>query len=299
MAVYDCFPFFNENDLLELRINQHWDFVDKFIITESCETHTGSPKPYNFDMNRFNKYSGKIIYNRLDSFSQEIPLNSWLLDKISVHDRSPTGQFTDDWIRDHYQGNYPVKVLRDIAADDNDIIYISALDEILSDKGFKDGLSHFDTYTENTFSGHFKWPKKTAPSIGFMLDMYVYKFNLFSKKISVGQMTQFSVLKQMLPSTCRTLSMSTHPSVEDAGWHFSFLDDRKGEKVLDKYRSWAHSRDITDSPDVPQYYNIEDKEEAVDRLKSIYNPEKVEMSESTHPKWLLDNIELYKDYIEE
>tara|TARA_R100000005_G_C4993899_1_gene200889 strand:- start:1237 stop:2136 length:900 start_codon:yes stop_codon:yes gene_type:complete len=299
MAVYDCFPFFNENDLLELRINQHWDFVDKFIITESCETHTGSSKPYNFDSDRFKKYSSKIIYNRLGSFSEEIAVNSWLLDGTSLRDRSGAGQFTEDWVRDHFQGNYPVKVLTDIGASDNDIIYISALDEILSEKGFKEGLSHFETETENTFSGHFRWPNKTAPSVGFMLDMYVYKFNLFSKKISVGQMTQLSVLKQMLPSTCRMLSMSTHPSVRDAGWHFSFLDNCKGEKVLDKYKSWAHSRDKTDSPSVPQYYNIENKEEAVDRLKGIYNPVKVEISESTHPKWLLDNIELYRDYIEE
>jgi len=41
MAVYDCFPFFNENDLLELRLNQHWNYVDKFIITEAGGTNTG------------------------------------------------------------------------------------------------------------------------------------------------------------------------------------------------------------------------------------------------------------------
>ena len=41
MAVYDCFPFLNENDILELRINQHWDFVDKFIIIDGMIESVG------------------------------------------------------------------------------------------------------------------------------------------------------------------------------------------------------------------------------------------------------------------
>ena len=75
MAVYDCFPFFNENDLLEIRINQHWDFVDKFIITEAGETHTGKPKPFNFDHERFEQYKSKVIYRTFDSFETEIAEN--------------------------------------------------------------------------------------------------------------------------------------------------------------------------------------------------------------------------------
>jgi hypothetical protein len=44
--------FFNENDIFEIRLNQHWDFVDKFIVVEAGETHTGLKKPYNFDHER-------------------------------------------------------------------------------------------------------------------------------------------------------------------------------------------------------------------------------------------------------
>ena len=53
MKVYDLSMFFNENDLYELRLNQHWDFVDKFIVVESREAHTGYRKPFNLDHDRF------------------------------------------------------------------------------------------------------------------------------------------------------------------------------------------------------------------------------------------------------
>jgi beta-1,4-mannosyl-glycoprotein beta-1,4-N-acetylglucosaminyltransferase len=58
--IYDCFMFLNENDLLEIRINQHLDFVDKFIIIEAGQTHSGNKKTKNFDTKRFEKYADKI-----------------------------------------------------------------------------------------------------------------------------------------------------------------------------------------------------------------------------------------------
>ena len=57
---YELFMFFNENDLLEIKLNQHWQFIDKFIIVEAGETHTGIEKPLCFDHERFKKYSSKI-----------------------------------------------------------------------------------------------------------------------------------------------------------------------------------------------------------------------------------------------
>ena len=59
--IYDCTMFFNENDLFEIRLNQHWDFVDKFIVVEAGETHTGNKKPYYFDHERFASYMGKLV----------------------------------------------------------------------------------------------------------------------------------------------------------------------------------------------------------------------------------------------
>ena len=141
MTVYDCCPFWNENDLYELRLNQHWDFVDKFILTEAGETHTGNKKPFNFDHDRFEKYKSKIIYNKFDSFEEEIKKHPELLDNHSVYDRSANGQYTPDWIRDHFQGNYPMKILKDLDAQDSDIVYFSSIDEILNEEAFTKGIN--------------------------------------------------------------------------------------------------------------------------------------------------------------
>lgn len=52
MKVIDCFPFFNELDLLEIRLNELKDVVDVFILTESPQTFTGKPKPLFFQENK-------------------------------------------------------------------------------------------------------------------------------------------------------------------------------------------------------------------------------------------------------
>ena len=74
--------FFNENDLLEVRLNQHWDQVDKFIIVEASETHTGLKKPLLFDHNRFAKYKEKIVYRSIGSFEEEMSKNPNLTSPI-------------------------------------------------------------------------------------------------------------------------------------------------------------------------------------------------------------------------
>ena len=61
--IYDCFNFFNELDILELRLNILYDYVDYFVIVESSVTHSGQPKPFYLEENkeRFAKFWDKII----------------------------------------------------------------------------------------------------------------------------------------------------------------------------------------------------------------------------------------------
>ena len=305
MKVYDCCAFSWENDLYELRLNQHWDFVDKFIVVEAAETHTGIHKGFNFDHERFKPYESKIIYAQIESFEKELPENPELLDRHSLHDRSASGQHTEDWIRDHFQGNYSVKVLKEHGAQDDDIIYISALDEILNEKSFAQGkdflLTNKDLYPlqvgGNDALGQNNRPILMRPSFGFVLDMYVFKFNLFCEKIAVGQMTEFSFLKNFLPATVRSIGLYTHPNIENGGWHFTFLDNTDGERVFQKHKSWAHSRDILPGQKVK--FTHTSKEESLQRMFTDYNTKEVPLTKDSHPSFLMDNLDMYKDYIYE
>ena len=62
MNIYDCFQYFDEDLLLDIRLNVLNQYVKKFIITEATYTHNGAKKKLNFNINNFPKFKKKIIY---------------------------------------------------------------------------------------------------------------------------------------------------------------------------------------------------------------------------------------------
>ena len=66
--IYDCFQFFNELDLLKLRLNVLDSVVDYFVLTEATVTFSGDSKPLYYYENKklFEKYNHKIIHNIVD-----------------------------------------------------------------------------------------------------------------------------------------------------------------------------------------------------------------------------------------
>lgn len=65
--IYDCFCYFNENEVLKIRLNELFDVVDRFIIYENGHTFTGLSKGWNFDINNFKDFQEKIIYIKSDT----------------------------------------------------------------------------------------------------------------------------------------------------------------------------------------------------------------------------------------
>lgn len=104
--IYDCFTFFNELDLLEIRLNILDDYVDAFVICEGDKTFRGKPKPFHFKENeeRFEKWLDKIIYI-------EAPMPQ-----------------RDPWAMEEFQRNWITMGLGEIRS--GDLIFISDLDEI-------------------------------------------------------------------------------------------------------------------------------------------------------------------------
>ena len=72
MAIYDCFQFFDEEHILDLRLNILNDFVDYFVIAESTTNHQGISKKLNFDLSKFKKFEKKIIYIIVDDTVEAI-----------------------------------------------------------------------------------------------------------------------------------------------------------------------------------------------------------------------------------
>ncbi len=111
MKIYDCFTFYNEFELLELRLKELYDSVDYFVIVESDHTFTNRKKEWLFDKNRekYSKWSDKIIHIKFES---------------NLHD--------DPWLNEADQRNAIMLGCKDATAED--IIIVSDCDEILRPK---------------------------------------------------------------------------------------------------------------------------------------------------------------------
>ena len=122
MKIIDCFNYFDEDMMLEIRLSTLFDYVDKFVICEATLDHAGNKKKLNFDINKFKKYEEKINY---------IVIND--LPKI-------VESFKKNWhpahARDQFQRNALTRGLKD--CDQDDIIMISDLDEIPNPKKIAD-----------------------------------------------------------------------------------------------------------------------------------------------------------------
>ncbi len=111
MKIYDCFTFYNEFELLELRLKSLWDVVDYFVIVEADRKHTGEPKVFNF-------------WTRQEDFKEFLPKLRFVPAYLSNVPFKGTG----DWSIENAQRNAIMNGLIDAQPDD--LILVSDLDEI-------------------------------------------------------------------------------------------------------------------------------------------------------------------------
>ncbi len=122
-ATYDCFLFFDELELLQIRLDELYNVVDYFVIVEGKESFAGKDKPlyYSENAHLFEKYQSKIIHLVVDSFPSP-----------------PFVEADEDhnfWMRENYARNYIANALKDCK--DDDTIFISNIDEIPRAKSVK------------------------------------------------------------------------------------------------------------------------------------------------------------------
>ena len=112
MAIYDCFQFFNEEDILDLRLNILNESVDFFVIVESTTDHQGNEKKLNFDKDKFKKFQKKIIYVVVE-------------DTLDTIKKPHLGQNS---LVEKHQRNSITRGLKNCS--DDDLVIISDVDEI-------------------------------------------------------------------------------------------------------------------------------------------------------------------------
>ena len=124
MKIFDCFMFYDEEMILDFRLNYLSDYVDRFIVVESSYTHSGKKRDLIFDIKKYSKFKDKISYIVLD----EEPQDLFEIDGKEKFDEKNSKYILNALKRENFQRNHITKGLKD--ASPEDMIIVSDVDEI-------------------------------------------------------------------------------------------------------------------------------------------------------------------------
>jgi beta-1,4-mannosyl-glycoprotein beta-1,4-N-acetylglucosaminyltransferase len=214
--VIDAFHFYNELDLLEIRLNILDKYVDYFVLVEGDETFMGVPKTSCFHENRerFAKWNHKIIHYIVDDF----PFDNKIYEKALA---SPnTGNHEHWWVNEFYQKESMIKALKQFK--NSDIIYVSDVDEIWNPK-MKLDFSKKVTYRPKQTAYHYFLNNRSDQEIGGWTGTRCAK---------LGTIRKYGI------NHFRTERENPSVLVEDGGWHFTFMGGK--DAIEEKIKAYGH-----------------------------------------------------------
>ena len=256
MNIYDCFMYYDEDLLLDIRLNSLEKFVKKFVITEATYAHNGENKKLNFDINKFKRFKDKIIYIVVD----KQPKNILELKKGDTKEKTGEKLILNGMARDYFQRENLAKGLVD--AKDEDLILISDLDEIpnlesLNFKNIKNNIIIFEQkifyYKLNLLYDNFLWQGTRAiKNKNFLSPQWLR--NIKSKKYPRWRIdTIFSKKKY-----------SDLMFVKNGGWHFTCL--KTPDQLEKKLLNYAHHYEFQESG-----LKIDDIKKFISEKRVIYD----------------------------
>ena len=296
MKIFDCFMYFDEDLILDVRLNYLDKFVDQFVIVESVYSHNGEKRKPQFDIKKFKKFENKITYLLVDHQEKDF---------FSIKDTDTSNEIAGKKVmnalkRENYQRNFLINGL--IEATDEDWIIISDLDEIpnLEMNNLKE--------CENKI-------------VFFKQIMIYYKLNLYLAEFPwIGSKAcKKSVLKS--PQWLRNIKDRNYPwwrldtffsktkysninIFENGGWHFSYIKSPEG--IERKLKSYLHHAEYEMNPiDKEKISKLIEEKKAVYNLKVDSKLNKFnegnklkKLDLSLLPQYVKDNISMFSDWIE-
>jgi|694.fasta_scaffold09959_16 beta-1,4-mannosyl-glycoprotein beta-1,4-N-acetylglucosaminyltransferase len=287
MKIYDCFPFFCELDLLEIRLNILDPYVDYFVIRESNLGFAGNQKKYFFEENKhlFKDFLHKIIYLKVDNnpddfYNLPYVINPQNEDEICmnkiydfVKNSNNWEKHEKHWGREFFQRESLHRGL--LKCEDDDLILFGDLDEIPNPEILEKVIKSYEY--DKTYV--------------FEQKMYYYYLNLFKEDRWRGTiLTSYRFLKDKPLNDLRLQGRSSISGVypfdvlENSGWHFSYMGGT--DRVIFKIESGGHQELNTTQVKSNVRDNIENKKDIFFRGCTM---QEVEIDQ-TYPAWLLANI---------
>jgi len=276
--VYDCFQFFNELDILLLRMRVMNDVVDKFVISESTVTFSGVKKPLYFLENQemFAEFKDKIIHK--------------------VVDDSPMGPDTNAFMRDSHQKQAVARGL--VGAKDDDVIIFSDVDEIPNPEAVRWVLENFDdskiyALAQRNFYCYIDMEEKSGNLLSVTGEFE--GFTGRDRKWLGTKICKYSMLKNYTTEQLRDKQQKhLMVRVPNGGWHFSYMGGGRNEsveqRVKHKIKSAAHQEYNNRSTLSKVKGNIKNHQDIFGR-ESDFQIVKIDDS---YPVYLREHLEDYR-----
>jgi beta-1,4-mannosyl-glycoprotein beta-1,4-N-acetylglucosaminyltransferase len=272
MKIIDAFPFFNEIEVLKIRLELLYDCVDEFVICESNYTFSGVEKEFNFikHIDEFDKWIDKIVYMKYEPDLNNLDFTV----KAKTFDPSSA-----PWIVEFGQRDFISTYLTTL--DDKDVVFVSDVDEFIN----PDLIEYIREQNLNVDIVHLN-----------ML-FYYYYFNCIG--VGTGNSNWDSVfaakvsfLKKNPNLSTLRVNKSTH-TMNNGGWHFSYLGGV--EQIINKIESFSHQE--LNTSEIKNFEHIlKCLEDGVDYLgRSDHKWSFVSLQE--HPSNLVKIINKYPHHI--
>jgi len=270
MRIFDCFTFYNEFDILELRLQELWDTVDYFVIAEANITHQNKSKEYYLKNNyaRFEKYQSKIRHILVDDMPNS----------------------ADTWVNERFQRKALERGLHDLQP--TDIVCVSDCDEIPRPAALsmvRDDHNNYDRYILAIPLHYFKINYLMVSPISKQNNIIVTRGRAFTDP---QQERQFTFHRGNLPVHHADQEFCV---IEHGGWHFTYFGATDFAK--NKITSFAHAE--TNVPWIMDRLDVEALISAKLGIAWEKTSEKFEYTvvDDYYPNTINNNLEKYQHMI--
>ena len=270
MKLYDCCMYFDEDLMLDLRLNTLNRDVDKFIIAEATRDHSGKEKKLNFNIKNFSKFKDKIIY--------------LIIEDLPINVKSKKKNWTPNHWRDQYQRNSLTRGFGECS--ENDLIMISDIDEIPDPKK----LSEFKI--ENKYACFLQKNFQSKLNLQNITDKYWMGTKICQKKYLKSPQWLRDIKTKKRPFW-KFYKPREPQLILDGGWHFSFL--KKPKDIAKKISVYAHQEFYKDEF-IDEKKIIERINSNVDLFDRNIRYQKVKIDNS-FPEYIFNNKDLFKEWI--
>lgn len=281
--VYDCFTFYNEFDLLDLRLNVLDQVVDYFVIVESTKTFTGKDKPLYFkdNIDRYQKFQNKIRH---------------------VVVRDGDYEYTDcAWQMEFNQRNAIQKGLYDCSKED--FVIISDVDEIINPRSIEKAIK-YNSESISFFRQKCYYYYLNCLSSEVFLKAKIVKYKYmkspqelrdYPKYNSHNKTGFYRLILKWKGSIRKKISriFNTYVIQNNGGWHFTYMNSSKG--IQDKISAFAHTEFNLDEFSSIDNINSR-KENFIDPFDRGYDMRIVQI-DRTFPDYLIENLDKYAHMI--